>query len=90
VFQLGGKNAGIIFADADLSKCIPTTIRSVNIDVSYRVQTLLNDSMLTRVAVYKMVRKLLVGLRYYALLFVCLSFRHVRAWNIKKRQAQES
>jgi len=31
VFQLGGKNAGIVFADADLSKCIPTTIRLVNI-----------------------------------------------------------
>jgi len=31
VFQLGGKNAGIIFADADFSKCIPTTIRLVNI-----------------------------------------------------------
>jgi len=30
VFQLGGKNAGIIFADADLDKCITTTIRLVN------------------------------------------------------------
>eukprot|EP01135_Chromosphaera_perkinsii_P011412 Nk52_evm57s2391 gene=Nk52_evmTU57s2391 len=26
--ELGGKNAGIIFADADLDKCIPTTVRS--------------------------------------------------------------
>lgn len=30
MFQLGGKNPGIIFADADLDKCIPTTIRFVN------------------------------------------------------------
>jgi len=30
LFQLGGKNPGIIFADADLEKCVPTTIRSVN------------------------------------------------------------
>jgi len=29
LFQLGGKNPGIIFADADLDKCIPTTIRLV-------------------------------------------------------------
>lgn len=26
--ELGGKNPGIIFADADLDKCVPTTIRS--------------------------------------------------------------
>jgi acyl-CoA reductase-like NAD-dependent aldehyde dehydrogenase len=26
--ELGGKNAGIIFADADLNKCIPTSVRS--------------------------------------------------------------
>jgi acyl-CoA reductase-like NAD-dependent aldehyde dehydrogenase len=26
-FQLGGKNAAVIFNDADLDKCIPTTIR---------------------------------------------------------------
>jgi len=27
--QLGGKNAGIVFEDADLGKCIPTMIREV-------------------------------------------------------------
>ena len=26
--QLGGKNAGIVFNDADLDKCIPTMTRS--------------------------------------------------------------
>ena len=26
--QLGGKNAGIVFSDADLDKCIPTMIKS--------------------------------------------------------------
>ena len=26
--QLGGKNAGIVFADADLDQCLPTTIKS--------------------------------------------------------------
>ena len=26
--QLGGKNAGIVFKDADLDKCLPTMIRS--------------------------------------------------------------
>ena len=25
--QLGGKNAAIIFDDADLEKCVPTTVR---------------------------------------------------------------
>lgn len=27
-FQLGGKNAAIVFDDADLEKCLATTIRS--------------------------------------------------------------
>ena len=27
-FQLGGKNAGIVFSDVDLDKCLPTMIRS--------------------------------------------------------------
>ena len=26
--QLGGKNAGIVFNDTDLDKCVPTMIRS--------------------------------------------------------------
>ena len=26
--QLGGKNAGIVFADTDLEKCLPTMIKS--------------------------------------------------------------
>ena len=26
--QLGGKNAGIVFNDADLDKCVPTMLRS--------------------------------------------------------------
>lgn len=26
--QLGGKNAGLVFADTDLEKCLPTMIRS--------------------------------------------------------------
>ena len=26
--ELGGKNPNIIYADADMSKCLPTTIRS--------------------------------------------------------------
>jgi len=29
--QLGGKNAGIVFEDADLGKCIPTMIRWVGV-----------------------------------------------------------